>query len=137
MAELSGYGGKVQFLVSDATQYANVSDTTHNLHAWNVDITADALETTSFADSGDRTYIRGLKGWTATVEGYVDGTNAIFPSDVGTTGLVTLYTDHSNLQYYYGNAILTGVGTSVAVDAVETTSLSLQGTGALTFSDVA
>jgi len=135
MAELSGYGGKAKFFYSDATSYLNISDTSHNLHAWGVDITADALETTGFADGGNRTYIRGLKGWTATAEGYVDGTNAVFPSDVGVKSKLTLYL--SDTMYYYGKAYLTGVSPSVSVDAVETQSLTFQGTSDLFYSDVA
>jgi len=129
MAEISGYGGSITF--SDALLY--ISDATRNIHAWNLDLNADALEVTSFADAGDRSYIRGLKGWTAGCESYVDGTLAIQASDIGYTAKLILYT--SDALYYYGDAVLTGVSASVSVDAVATQSLKFQGTDALVYSD--
>jgi len=135
MAELSGYGGGVNFFKSDATTYVLLSDATYNIHSWSADVNADALEVTSFADAGNRTYIRGLKGWTATCEAYVDGTNFVQPSDIGVTGRLTMYI--SDTLYYYGNAVMTGFSPAVSVDAVETQTMNFQGTGELTFSDVA
>jgi len=137
MAELAGYGGQIRAYYSDATTYLNMTSDTTNINAWNLDMTADALDVTTFVDSGNHTFVRGLKGWTATAEGFVDDTYVFEPSDVGTTVALYLHVDHSNLKYYTGNAILTGISPSVSVDSVETASLSFQGTGTLTYSDVA
>jgi len=124
MAELSGYGGGVTW------NSAAVSDIKHNIHSWSADINCDALEVTSFADAGNRTYIRGLKGWTATCECYVDGTNFINPTSVGASG--TLQLNYNNSKYLSGTALLTGFSPSVTTDGVETMTLNFQGSGAIT-----
>ena len=76
-------------------------------------------------------YIRGLKGWTATCEGYVDGSQASEFADLGTSASLRLYT--SDAQYYSGTAILTGSSPAQPVDGVATISFSFQGSGALSF----
>ena len=132
MAEISGYGGKFKWSrASDVTYTAlNISDATYNIHAWNADLTVDPLETTGFADSGNKTFVRGLKAWTAAAEAYADSTNAIQPSDVGLEGTIYLYPNTTT--YWTGAALLTGVHPAVAVDGVVTQTLDFQGTAALT-----
>ena len=87
MAELSGYGGGLTFDWASVSDIGgNGSDATHNIYSWSAEISCDALEVTGFADGGQRTYIRGLRGWTATAEAYVDDSYPLHPSDTGTTG---------------------------------------------------
>jgi len=119
MAEIAGYTGRFTFGAS------TVSDTKHNILSWSAEIVCDALETTGFADEGQRTYIRGLRGWTASVEGLVDATNSIAGTVPGTTANLKLYINSSN--YYTGDAICTGASPNVAVDGVETISFTFQG----------
>lgn len=131
MAEMTGYGGRFKF--SDAS--VTISDATYNIYSWSLDYKCDPLDVTGFADGGDRTYTRGLKGWTASAEAYVDGSNGIDDSAVGDSATLWLYM--SDTIYYRGTAYLTGLGTGVKVDGVETQTLSFQGTGALVYSDAA
>jgi len=125
MAEIAGYGGRFTFGTS------TVSDTKHNNLSWSAEITCDALETTGFADSGQRCYIRGLRGWTATCEGLMDATNSIAGTVPGTTATLKLYVNST--KYYTGDALCTGVTPSVAADGVETMSMSFQGMSDLTY----
>ena len=127
MAEISGYTGKMNF------GSAVVSDATNNIHAWTLDINCDALETTDFADSGNRTYIRGLKGWTATCEGYIDTSagGTVNSADIGSSATLSLYVNAT--KYYNGTALLTGASLNTAADGVETSSFSFQGSGALAY----
>ena len=132
MAEMSGYGGGFTWTISDVT----VSDADYNIYSWNLDLTCDVGETTNFADAGNRTYIRGLKGWAGSAETYVDGTNSFQPSDVGYSGVVKLYTERGD-KYWFGTAFLTGVHPKVSVDAVPTQTIDFQGTSTLAYSDLA
>jgi len=133
VAELSGYGGGLLF---DWAVVSDISDARHNIYSWSAEVACDALEVTGFADAGDRTYIRGLRGWTATAEAYVDDTNVLHPSDVGRAGKLYLHLDIGD-KYYYGSAILTGISPTVGVDAVATQSISFQGLSDLVYSDLA
>ena len=135
MAEISGYGGGLTFDWSGASDIGgNGSSATHNIYSWSAEVTCDALEVTSFADGGQRTYIRGLRGWTATAEAYIDSSYPLHPSDTGVAGNLKLYVDNSDL-YYHGAALLTGISPTVAVDGVATHSLSFQGLSDLAYSD--
>lgn len=127
MAELSGYSGRLSF---GAT---TISDLNHNIHAWTMDLNVDALEVTDFSDSGDRAYIRGLKGWTATCEGYEDGTNVVAATAVGSSASLILGVSSSH--QYTGTALLTGIGASAGVDGVVTVSYKFQGSGAIAYTE--
>ena len=125
MAKISGYDGQFTFGTS------TVSDVAHNIISWSAEIACDALEVTGFKDDGDRTYIRGLRGWTATAEGLVDATNSIAATVPGTAAALKLYVNATN--YYGGSALCTGASPSVSVDGVETISFSFQGLSDLTY----
>ena len=145
MAELSGYGGGLRFdWASRSDIGGHGSDATHNVYSWSAEVSCDALEVTGFANGGQRTYIRGLRGWTAAAETYVDDTYILHASDAGVTGRLYLYCVSNPLNvsdqsvsdlYYYGDAILTGISPSVAVDSVVTQSLSFTGMSDLVYSD--
>ena len=130
MAEISGYGGGVKWVLSDNTY----SDANYNIYSWSMDLAVDPLEVTTFADAGNRTYIRGLKGWSGSMDAYVDGTNTLQPSDVGMSGQVQLV--YSGTTNYRGDAFLTGIHPAIGVDGVVTQTMDFTGTGALTHSDV-
>ena len=119
MAEISGYGGKFTFGTS------TVSDTKHNVYSWSADIACDALEVTGFADGGERCYVRGQRGWTATCEAYVDATNSIAATVPGTAANLKLYVNATN--YYTGDALCTGFSPGAAVDGVDTMTFTFQG----------
>jgi len=125
VAKISGYDGQFTFGTS------TVSDVAHNIISWSAEIACDALEVTGFKDDGQRTYIRGLRGWTATAEGLVDATNSIAATVPGTAAALKLYVNATN--YYGGSALCTGASPSVSVDGVETISFSFQGLSDLTY----
>ena len=117
MAEIAGKAGSITF-----------TGLTVGVKSWTLDYTADALEITDFADSGNRTYIVGLKGWTAAAEGNWDAANTAVPG-VDPASLVLTATTGKT---YTGNAILISLALSEPVDGVVTASYSFQGSGALT-----
>ena len=120
MAEICGKTASVSM---GGTIIAGIRD-------WSIDYTADALETTDFADSGHRTYIAGLDGWTGTFNGFGNpgwDTNAT----VGSKYEGHFYVDKTGGYHYSGSVIITGIALGQAVDGLGTTDYSFQGTGAL------
>ena len=142
MAEKAGYGGEINFYVSDADEYLDMSDSTHNIFSWSLTLEADLPEVTTFTDAGWRTYLKGQKSWTVSCEAYVDATNAIEPSDVGARGKLMLATwsdttagEQTSDWGYRGKAFLRAWNPTVNVDGVETQTLEFTGHEDLTFSD--
>jgi len=98
------------------------------IKSWSLDYTADALETTDFADDGTRSYIPGCSGWSGSFEGYKDGA----PIGIGTQVGLELAESATVSQMWLGNVIITGVHPSVSFDGIVSYSYDFQGTGPLT-----
>ena len=127
MAHLAGKAGNVYYTTTGgtATQAAIVA----GMKSWNVDYVGEALETTDFGDSGKKTYIAGLTGWSGSFEGYKDGAAAL---TVGSSYVLHLRESATTTQRYTGTAIITGLHAGGSVDGVVTQSWDFQGTGTLT-----
>ena len=123
MTRLAGYGGAVDWttIAPSASAYGAMG--------WSLDVVADMLDVTDFDSSGDRTFIRGLKGWSGTIELKVDSANSIQFSDVGKEAELELYM--SDLVFMSGSAYCSGWHPSVTIDGEQTQTLDFQGTGAL------
>ena len=120
MAEVSGKTASVSCATNAIT---NVKD-------WSISYVGDALETTDFADSGHRTYIAGLDGFSGTFTGYGNpgwDTNAA----VGTKYAGKFYIQKTGAHFYSGSVLITGIDLGQAVDGLATTDYSFQGSGAL------
>jgi predicted secreted protein len=118
MANISGKAGSV--LVAAAT--------VAGIKSWTLDYTGDALDTTDFADSGHRTYIPGIDGWSGKFEGFKDGA----PQAIGSEIALQLKESATAGQLYTGQAIITGVHPTVGVDGVVGMAYDFQGSGYLT-----
>ena len=119
MAQISGKAGEVQVAAA----------TVAGIKSWSVDYVSDALETTDFGDSGHRTYIPGLDGWSGSFEGFKDGA----PTGIGTeVALILKELTTETGAKYTGQAILTGSHPTIDVDGVVAISYDFQGTGLLT-----
>jgi hypothetical protein len=128
MAKIAGYGGEVDWSgIID-------SDNTNGAHSWSLDVTTDMLDSTEFNSTGDRTFHRGLKSWTGTVEIKADDTYRVVPSDCGSSAALRLYTDGDFI--YKGTALVNTLNVSTPVDGQVTISMGIQGTGALSHSDL-
>ena len=117
MAEVAGKGGSITF-----------TNLTAGVKSWTADISGDALETTDYADSGHRTFIAGLDGWTASVELNWDVANTVAVGDSATLTLTIV----SATTHYSGTALVTGISVSSIVDGLVTATVSFQGSGAIT-----
>lgn len=113
---------------------------------WSIDDTMDVQETTDFDDSGHRTYVATLDGWTASAERHwIDsGLKAMMGSD--TKIIAKFYAWDSDTdkgtasasdigKRYEGYCRLAGLSPSAAVDTLVNESLSFQGTGQLSYED--
>jgi hypothetical protein len=118
MAQISGKAGEVS--VAGAT--------VDGIKSWTLDYTVDALDTTDFADSGLRTFIAGLSGWSGSFEGFKDGA----PTAIGAEIALILEESTDATQVYTGQAILTGSHPTVSVDGVVGIAYDFQGTTTLT-----
>lgn len=104
------------------------------IKSWTLDYTVDTLDTTDFVAGGttpfSRTFLPGLSGWSGSFEGYKYET----PLALGFASEVMLILGESKTtgQTWMGDAIITGIHPSVAIDGVVTYSYDFQGSGELT-----
>jgi predicted secreted protein len=117
MAEVAGKGGSVTF-----------TGLTAGVKSWSLDLAGDTLETTDYDDSGHRTYIAGLDGWTANCELNWDTANTVSIGDSATLTLTIV----SSTEAYSGTALVNGISVSSSVEGVVTATISFQGTGVCT-----
>lgn len=120
MAEIVGKNARVK---AGGTKLAGIRD-------WSIDYTADTVETTDFDDSGHKTFLAGLDGWSGSFSGFGQpgwDTNAA----VGTTYSGSFYVSASTGYCYSGQIIITGASPAAAVDGQNTVAYTFQGTGAL------
>ncbi len=119
---ISGKAGAVYSTATGATAYEFTG-----IKSWTLDYVSDALETTDFGDSGHRTYIPGLDGWSGSFEGYKDGA----PRALVLQAVIELRENTAATQKWTGSAILTGAHPTVDIDGVVGISYDFQGTGLL------
>ena len=127
MAEIAGKGGSLKV----------GANTVASVKSWSVDSAIDMQDTTSLGVD-DKTYISGLTGWTMNAEASfrvhddTNGQTAINTAHLGGTSVtINGYVNGSN--YYSGTAFISGLRVNTTVDGLVTISLTLQGSGALTF----
>jgi hypothetical protein len=105
------------------------------IRSYSVEETGDTIDDTSMGDTA-RTFIAGLKTFTATVDCLWDelNTNGQGALTVGSTVTLNLYPEGtaSTDVYYTGSAIVTGRNLTASYDGLVEISFSCQGTGALT-----
>ncbi len=123
MAHVSGKAGAVYGTTTGTTAAAVTG-----IRSWSLDYVMDALETTDFGDSGHRTYVPGLDGWSGRFEGFKDGA----PIAMGAYTVLELRESTNSTQKWTGSAIVTGLHPTVSVDGVVSYSYDFQGNGVLT-----
>ena len=121
MAVIAGYTGQI-----DMTTILSSDTTAYNTHAWSLDIAGDVGETTDFSTTGWKKQSPLLKGWTGTVEIYTDSSSRILPSDCNAAAVTGRFYRNASVGLT-GKCFITGVGEAVSVDAIETTTLTIQG----------
>jgi hypothetical protein len=104
-------------------------------YGWNFTEGVDVVEVTDFVDgaAGFKKYIAGLKDWTAEASGYwlTDDFHGDWTGDEMMVRFFAVYNaspDVTNVYFYSGKAIVTGIDTESGVDVAITENLSFQGT---------
>lgn len=114
------------------------------MREWQLETTGETADATSInsaqSNSGWRTHVATLKGWTASVTCWWDetDTNGQQTIDVGTSADLKFYPegDTSGDTFFSGTGIVTGVNRSAALEGIVEAVFTFQGTGALTESTV-
>lgn len=112
------------------------------IRSYSVEETADTVEDTSMGDSY-RTFKTTLKGWTGSVDVFWDetDTNGQVALVVGSEVTVNFFPEGTSAgvseKYYSGTAIVTGKTVTGSFDGMVESTITLQGTGALTLSTLA
>jgi hypothetical protein len=110
------------------------TDTVGELRSYSLETTADTIESTNMGTTA-RTYKAGLTAWSGTASLYWDeldaGQTALV---IGTEITIKVYPEGASTgdKYFSGNAIVTAKSVSASFDGLVESSISFQGTGALT-----
>jgi len=128
MATYKGQDGVFQAITSGGT-LASVSQ----LKSWEISEEAEAIESTTMSDTS-KTFVTGIKGWTASCEVLYDLSNAV-QADlvVGESVDIKIWPNTvSQAESFAGTGIVTSTSQSGAIGDIVTSSVTVQGTGALT-----
>jgi hypothetical protein len=110
------------------------------IRSFSVEETGDTIDTSSMGDTS-RTYVAGLKTFTASVDCLWDETDTTGQGamTVGSTVTLNLYPEGATAGdiYYTGSAIVTGRTITASYDGLVEMSITCQGSGALTQSTAA
>jgi predicted secreted protein len=112
------------------------TDTVGELRSFSLETTADTIESSNMGTTA-RTYKAGLTAWSGTASLFWDeldtGQLALV---LGTEITIKVYPEGATTgdKYYTGSAIVTAKSVSASFDGLVESSISFQGTGALSFS---
>lgn len=124
---------------SEGTVRVGASNDILEIRSYSVEETADTVEDTSMGDSY-RTHKTTLKSWTGTVDVFWDETDSTGQGalTVGSEVTVRFMPEGTGGgdAYLSGSAIVTGKTVSASFDGMVESTITLQGTGALTTTTV-
>ena len=128
MATYKGQYGVFQAITSGGTLAA-----TNNLKSWSIEEATDSIETTVMGNTS-KTFTTGIKSWTASAELLYDLSNAVQADLViGESVDIKIYPNTaSQAESFAGTGIVTATSQSGALGDMVNSSVTVQGTGALT-----
>ena len=109
--------------------------------SWTIDVAGDMAETTAFGDDW-KTYSFGTAGWTGTMEGYLDLSDAsqkalhdalIASSPDPELTDVEFYPDSGSTAKYSGSIIVSGTSVNAVHTDIVKITFNFQGNGELTY----
>jgi len=113
------------------------ANTIAEIRSYSLEETADTVEDTSMGDSY-RSFKTTLKGWSGSVDVFWDetDTNGQVALVVGAEVTISVFPEGASAgvseKYYTGTAIVTGKTITGSFDGMVESTITLQGTGALT-----
>ena len=128
MATYRGQDGVFQAITTGGTL-----PSTNNLKSWSIEEATDSIETTVMGATS-KTFTTGIKSWTASAELLYDLSNAVQADLViGETVDIKIYPNTaSQAESFAGTGIVTATSQSGALGDMVNSSVTVQGTGALT-----
>ena len=128
MATYRGQDGVFQAITTGGTLAS-----TNNLKSWSIEEATDSIETTVMGNTS-KTFTTGIKSWTASCEVLYDLSNAVQADLViGETVDIKIFPNTSSqTERYAGTGIVTATSQSGALGDMVNSSVTVQGTGALT-----
>jgi predicted secreted protein len=111
------------------------TDTVGELRSFSLETTGATIESSNMGTTA-RTYKAGLTAWSGTASLFWDETDAgQLALVLGTSVTIKVYPEGASTgdKYYSGSAIITAKSVSASFDGLVESSISFQGTGALTF----
>ena len=128
MATYKGQDGVFQAITTGGTLAS-----TNNLKSWSIEEATDSIETTVMGDTS-KTFTTGIKSWTASCEVLYDLSNAVQADLViGETVDIKIFPNTSSqTESFAGTGIVTETSQSGALGDMVNSSITVQGTGALT-----
>jgi hypothetical protein len=111
-----------------------------NAKSWNLDISQDTVETTTFASNGWKESVGTLRGWTGSIvcifdaDGTAEGA-LITSLTAGSVVALSLQVDSGgtgDYDVYSGNATITSAAIPNDVSGIVEVTFNFEGTGALT-----
>ena len=128
MATYKGQDGVFQAITTGGTLAS-----TNNLKSWSIEEATDSIETTVMGDTS-KTFTTGIKSWTAICEVLYDLSNAVQADLViGETVDIKIFPNTSSqTESFAGTGIVTATSQSGALGDMVNSSVTVQGTGALT-----
>ena len=128
MATYKGQDGVFQAITTGGTLAS-----TNNLKSWSIEEATDSIETTVMGNTS-KTFTTGIKSWTASCEVLYDLSNAVQADLViGETVDIKIFPNTSSqTESYAGTGIVTATSQSGALGDMVNSSVTVQGTGALT-----
>ena len=128
MATYKGQDGVFQAITTGGTLAS-----TNNLKSWSIEEATDSIETTVMGNTS-KTFTTGIKSWTASCEVLYDLSNAVQADLViGETVDIKIFPNTSSqTEAFAGTGIVTATSQSGALGDMVNSSVTVQGTGALT-----
>lgn len=97
------------------------------IREWSLDVVANVLDSTTFADGQNKVYTVTTKEWSGSFNGFKDGA----PLAIGTVIGVELRESATATQAWRGSAIITNISPAASVDGIIMYNYSFQGIHAL------
>ena len=128
MATYKGQDGVFQAITTGGTLAS-----TNNLKSWSIEEATDSIETTVMGATS-KTFTTGIKSWTCAAELLYDLSNAVQADMVvGETIDIKIFPNTSSqAESFAGTGIVTATSQSGALGDMVSSSVTVQGTGALT-----
>ena len=128
MATYKGQDGVFQAITTGGTLAS-----TNNLKSWSIEESTDSIETTSMGDTS-KSFVVGQKSWTASCEVLYDLSNAV-QADlvVGENVDIKIWPNTTGQsESFAGTGFVTSTSQSGALGDIVGSSITVQGSGALT-----